>query len=80
MGINENLAILETGFEEYQIKLSKYILRFIFTSVYKNNFFTTLENNKFLFENGILDIINEIKYKNTKINILIDDEDIEINY
>ena len=80
IGINENLTILETGFEEYQIKLSKYILRFIFTSVYKNNFFTTLENNKFLFENGILDIINEIKYKNTKINILIDDEDIEINY
>ena len=80
IGINENLAILETGFEEYQIKLSKYILRFIFPSVYKNNFFTTLENNKFLFENGILDIINEIKEKNTKINILIDDEDIEINY
>ncbi len=80
IGINENLTILETGFEEYQIKLSKYILRFIFTSVYKNNFFTTLENNKILFENDILNIINEIKEKKKKINILIDDEDIEINY
>ena len=30
--------------------------------------------------NEVKAILNEIKYKNTKINILIDDEDIEINY
>jgi hypothetical protein len=79
--IKENLTILDAGFEEYQIVLQKYIIRLIFTSVYKNNFLSIFENNKSFLENDVYKILNNFKHKDTKFNILIDDEDeIEINY
>lgn len=79
--IEENLTILDAGFEEYQIVLQKYIIRLVFTSVYKSNFLSIFENNKFFLENDVYKILNNFKQKDTKFNILIDDEDeIEINY
>lgn len=79
--IEENLTILDAGFEEYQIVLQKYIIRLVFTSVYKSNFLSIFENNKSFLENDVYKILNNFKQKDTKFNILIDDEDeIEINY
>jgi hypothetical protein len=78
---NQNLAILEAGFEEYKIVLPKYIIRLVFTTVYKNNFLSILDENRTLIENNICRILNNLKNQNKKFNILIDDEDeIEINY
>jgi len=78
---NQDLAILEAGFEEYKIVLPKHILRLVFTTVYKNNFLSIFDENKTLIENNICRILNNLKNQNKKFNILIDDEDeIEINY
>ena len=75
------MAILEAGFEEYKIVLPKYIIRLVFTTVYKNNFLSILDENRTLIENNICRILNNLKNQNKKFNILIDDEDeIEINY
>ncbi len=77
----EKLATLDAGFEEYQIILPKYIIRLIFTSVYKNNFLSIFDNYKSFLENDLCSILNDFKEKNKKFSILIDDEDeIEINY
>jgi hypothetical protein len=77
----EKLTTLDAGFEEYQIILPKYIIRLIFTSVYKNNFLSIFDNYKSFLENDLCSILNDFKEKNKKFSILIDDEDeIEINY
>lgn len=82
---NENFAILDPGFEEYQIILPKYIIRLIFTTVYKNSFLSILSNNKTILEKDICKILNDLndlKEKNKKINVFIDEneDEIEINY
>lgn len=79
--INQELDSLDAGFEDYKIVLPKYIIRLIFTSVYKTNFLSIFDENRTLIENNICNILNNLKEENKKINILIDDEDeIEINY
>jgi hypothetical protein len=78
---NQNLDSLDAGFEDYKIILPKYVIRLIFTTVYKTNFLSIFEENKILLENNIYKILNNFKEENKKFNILIDDEDeIEINY
>lgn len=78
---NQDLAILDAGFEDYKIILPKYTIRLIFTTVYKANFLSIFNENKTLIENYICEILNNLKTESKKFNILIDDEDeIEINY
>lgn len=72
--------ILEAGFEEHQIVLSKYIIRFIFTSVYKNNFLLVFKKNETFIKNNICKIFNDLKENNTNFNLLIDEDEIEIKY
>ena len=77
----EELITFDIGFEESQIKTNKYLIRLIFTSLYKKNFLEVYEQNILFIENEILKILNNLKDKNEKFNILIDSEDeIEINY
>lgn len=79
--INQEFDALDAGFEDYKIVLPKYIIRLIFTSVYKTNFLSVFDENRTLIENNICNILNNLKEENKKFNILIDDEDeIEINY
>lgn len=78
---NQDLAILDAGFEDHKIILPKYVIRLIFTTVYKTSFLSIFDENKTLLENNICEILNNFKEENKKFNILIDDEDeIEINY
>lgn len=76
----QELNILEAGFEEHQIVLSKYIIRFIFTSVYKNNFLLIFKKNETFIKNNICKIFNDLKENNTNFNLLIDEDEIEIKY
>ena len=63
------------------MKSKKYIIRLIFTSLYKENFLEIFEDNYRFIENNIFSILDNLKDENKKFNILIDDEDeIEINY
>ena len=71
---------MEAGFEEHQIVLSKYIIRFIFTSVYKNNFLLVFKKNETFIKNNICKIFNDLKENNTNFNLLIDEDEIEIKY
>jgi hypothetical protein len=78
---NQVLTPLDIGFEDYQMKSKKYIIRLIFTSLYKENFLEIFEDNYRFIENNIFSILDNLKDENKKFNILIDDEDeIEINY
>ena len=78
---DEEFISFDIGFEESQIKTNKYIIRLIFTSLYKKNFLEVYEQNILFIENEILKILDNLKDKNEKFNILIDNEDeIEINY
>lgn len=78
--IDENLTILETGFEEHQIISSKYIIRVIFTTVYKNSFFKILEEHQSFIKNIICQTLDNLENKSIKFNIILDDDEIEINY
>lgn len=78
---NQILTPLDMAFEEYQLKSKKYIIRLVFTSLYKDNFLEIFENSYKFIENNIFEILDNLKEENKKISILIDDEDeIEINY
>ena len=79
--VDENLTILETGFEEHQIISSKYIIRVIFTTVYKNSFFKIFEEHQSFIKNIICQTLDTLEDEDTKFNIILDDdEEIEINY
>ena len=77
---NQELTPLDIGFEEYQIKSKKYTIQLIFTSLYKDSFLEIFEDNYRFIENNIFEILDNLKEENTKISILIDEDEIEINY
>ena len=77
----QELDILEAGFEEHQIILSKYIIRFIFTTVYKDNFLLVLNENEIFIKDNICKIFDNFKEKDIKFNLLLDEDDeLEIKY
>ena len=71
-------TILEAGFEEHQIILSRYIIRFIFTTIYKANFLLILEENEVFIRKNIYKVLNDLKEKDIRYNLLSNEDD-EIN-
>ena len=74
----QELTTLEAGFEDHQIILSRYTIRFIFTTIYKANFLLVLEENEVFIRENIYKILDNFKEKDTKYNLLINEDD-EIN-
>ena len=75
ISLQEFADILEAGFEEHQIILSRYIIRFIFTTVYKDNFLLVLNENEIFIKDNICKILDNFKEKDIKFNLLLDEDD-----
>ncbi|PUE65864.1 hypothetical protein [Arcobacter caeni] len=74
----QELTTLETGFEDHQLILSRYTIRFIFTTIYKASFLLVLEENEVFIRENIYKVLDNFKEKDTKYNLLINEDD-EIN-